>query len=423
MTSLIGAPTALWHAASGWWKAHPFTVDAFFAVLFFVVTTADLYFRSSDGTHRDADLFAYLLLAGQTLSIAARRRTPVAMMYVASVSFVLFWLLDYPLGFDTAAGVGIYSAAANGTDRRRTWVHIGAVLAVMSVLPLLPFTPREGTAAAPLALGVAVFHLAAALLGEIVYQRGRRIDDLEDRAQRAEEALETNARFAVIEERTRIAREMHDIVAHGMSVIAVQAAAAQSIAGTDPEKTVEVLARIENAGRESLTEMRRMLAVLRADEDQQASLAPQPSIQDIPHAVARSVESGVATELVITGLARPLAAGIELTAFRIVQEALTNVRRHAGNAASATVRLAYDPSTLTIDVTDDGRGAVSALSDAGGGNGLIGMRERIEIYDGTFEAGPVAGGGYAVRAVLPVDASESRPSVVSALPAVGEASQ
>jgi signal transduction histidine kinase len=195
---------------------------------------------------------------------------------------------------------------------------------------------------------------------------------------------------------------MHDVVAHSMSVVAVQAAAGREIVHADPDKAAEVFARIEAVGRESLTELRRMLGVLRDTGAEDASLAPQPGIVDIAAAVADSSATGVATDLVTEGSPRPLAPGIELTAYRIVQEALTNVRKHAGRSASATVRLSYDPDVLVVEVTDDGRGAATALAGVGTGNGLIGMRERVEIYGGELTSGPRHGGGYAVRAVLPI---------------------
>jgi signal transduction histidine kinase len=207
---------------------------------------------------------------------------------------------------------------------------------------------------------------------------------------------------------------MHDVVAHGMSVIAVQAAAGREIVHSNPDKAAEVFGRIEAVGRESLTELRRMLGVLRGSGDAEASLAPQPGIADIETAVAHSSTAGVPTELLVDGRRRPLSPGIELAAYRIVQEALTNVRKHAGRAASATVRISYEPRSLTVEVTDDGRGAVSSLSTAGSGHGLIGMRERVEIYGGSLTSGPRPGGGYSVRAVLPVVDADSPSTAASA---------
>jgi signal transduction histidine kinase len=145
-----------------------------------------------------------------------------------------------------------------------------------------------------------------------------------------------------------------------------------------------------------------MLGVLRESGDEQTALAPQPGIHDIAAAVEQSSASGVPTTLVVDGTERPLAAGVELAAYRIVQEALTNVRKHAGSSATATVSIHYRPQDIVIEVTDDGRGAVSALAPTGAGHGLIGMRERVEIYGGELSSGPRAGGGFVVRAVLPV---------------------
>jgi signal transduction histidine kinase len=187
-----------------------------------------------------------------------------------------------------------------------------------------------------------------------------------------------------------------------MSVIAVQAAAGREIVHANPDKAADVFARIESVGRESLAELRRMLGVLRETGDANATLSPQPGIADIAAAVAQSSASGVATELIVDGRQRDLPPGIELAAYRIVQEALTNVRKHAGRTASATVRVSYETHALVVDVTDDGSGAATSLSGIGSGHGLIGMRERVEIYGGELTSGPRQGGGYAVRAVLPI---------------------
>jgi len=264
------------------------------------------------------------------------------------------------------------------------------------------------------AVSMMAFLVVGTAVGVVIRNREQIFVDAQRRAEVAEADRLVEAERAVALERTRIAREMHDVVAHGMSVIAVQAAAAQQIAYTDPDKTVEVLSRIENVGRESLSEMRRMLGVLRDGDGNRGTLSPQPTLSDVAEAVAQSVESGVVTDLIVDGDQRELPPGVELAAFRIVQEALTNVRKHGGRSASAAVRLHYGEDTLMVEVRDDGAGATTSLSRSGGGNGLIGMRERVEIYGGQFSAGPEAGGGYLVRAVLRV--TEDRPGVGSATP-------
>jgi signal transduction histidine kinase len=240
-----------------------------------------------------------------------------------------------------------------------------------------------------------------------VRNRERIFVDTERRAAVAEAERLAAAERAVVSERRRIAREMHDVVAHSMSVITVQAAAGREIARANPDKAAEVFARIETVGREALAELRRMLGILRESGDGDASLSPQPGIADIAAAVAQSSASGVPTGLVVEGDQQALAAGVELAAYRIVQEALTNVRKHAGGAAPTTVRIAYRTDALVVEVTDDGRGALTSLSGSGAGHGLIGMRERVEVYGGEFTAGPRPGGGYAVRAVLPIVHSDA----------------
>jgi len=202
----------------------------------------------------------------------------------------------------------------------------------------------------------------------------------------------------------RIAREMHDIVAHGISVISVQASAAQEIARSDPDRTIGILEDIEATGREALAEMRRMLGVLRKGDDHKVALSPQPSLTELSTSVAQRVEAGLPTELVIAGQQHPLSPGLELAAFRIIQEALTNVAKHAGDSSTAIVALTYEPTTFTVSITDTGRGAVSSLSSTGSGHGLIGMQERVDAYDGEFAAGPRTGGGYQVQAVFPLNA-------------------
>lgn len=401
----------------GWITAHSFALNAFVFTSFCLITVGDVIVNGeSDGG--GANALAYLLLVGQTLPLALRLRYPLGTMYVVCVSIGLYWVLDFPLGFDSAAAVAIYSGAALGRGRRRAWRHVGLVTTVVTVTALLPWSLSQEDNGLIVAAGFAAVHVAAALLGEVVYQRRQRIADLEMRAREAEENLELRARMAVVDERQRIAREMHDVVAHGMSVISVQAAAAQEIARDDPERTLEVLANIERVGRDSLTELRRMLGVLRNTHQPDETLAPQPGLNDVADAVAQSVAAGLPTTFSISGTPTVLPAGVELAIYRIVQESLTNARKHAGQSATSSVRLSYGVESITIEVRDDGVGAMSSLAATGAGNGLVGMRERVEIYGGELSAGPVRGGGFMVCASLPLD-RVARPSVASAtLPAL-----
>ncbi|MGZ4701390.1 MAG: sensor histidine kinase [Ilumatobacteraceae bacterium] len=308
----------------------------------------------------------------------------------------------------------LYAVAAHAEHRRRAWWAIGVACASLMVTACVSVLDRPDGFAYLQALSVVAFLIGAMAAGVLIRNRERIFVDTERRAAAAEADRLAEAQRAVARERSRIAREMHDVVAHGMSVVAVQAAAGREIVHSNPDKAAEVFARIEAVGRESLSELRRMLGVLRDGGDDEASLAPQPGMADIAGAVAQSSATGVATELVIDGQQQPLAPGIELAAFRIVQEALTNVRKHAGGSASAIVRISYEPDVLVIEVTDDGRGAATSLSGVGTGNGLIGMRERVEVYGGQFTSGPRRGGGYAVRAALPIVNSGARASAPAA---------
>ena len=209
--------------------------------------------------------------------------------------------------------------------------------------------------------------------------------------------------LAAIQERSRIAREMHDVVAHTLSVVVAQADGGRFTARTDPSAAARTLETIADVSRAALTEMRSLLGVLR-DSDGELALGPQPSIEDIPGLVAQAREAGLDVSLVVTGTPHALPIGAGLAAHRIVQEALTNVRRHAGPKARAYVQLAWEPDALVATVSDDGRGA-AAVGD-GVGQGIVGMMERSSMFGGTLTAGPRAGGGWVVRARLPVTRAE-----------------
>jgi signal transduction histidine kinase len=225
----------------------------------------------------------------------------------------------------------------------------------------------------------------------------KRARDLGRRAERLEREREAQARAAVLDERARIARELHDVVAHGMSVMVVQAGAARSLLNGDADPRVhDHLRSLEASGRQSLSEMRRLLTVLRDDDE--LALEPLPGMDQLDALVSATRQAGVDVSVQIEGQPEPLAPGIDLTAFRIVQEALTNTIKHAGPAhARLTVR--YSSDTLELEIVDDGRG--KAAGD-GTGHGLIGMRERAALYGGELQAGAREDGGYAVRVRLPI---------------------
>jgi signal transduction histidine kinase len=241
------------------------------------------------------------------------------------------------------------------------------------------------------------------VLGREVYQRRQTLERLEERAERAEREREEQAARAVAEERARIARELHDVVAHQMTVMTLQAEGARRIAKDADPRVLEALDTIRGSGHEALSEMRRMVGLLRT-EPEDVDLAPQPGVDRLDELVAHMREAGLAVEITRDGSERPLAPGVDVNVYRIVQESLTNVLRHGGPGASASVTLSYLPDSVEVDVVDDGRGGASSLNGHSGGHGLVGMRERVALLDGQFRAGPRPGGGFEVHAMIPVPA-------------------
>ena len=233
--------------------------------------------------------------------------------------------------------------------------------------------------------------------GSALGRKFEEADEAKERAARAEREREQRARTAVAEERARIARELHDVVGHSVSVMTVQASGVRRLLRPDQDREREALLVVERTGREALAEMRRMVGVLRRPEEAPA-LAPQPSLDHLSRLVEQAREAGLPVELRIEGEAIQLPAGVDLTAYRLVQEGLTNVVKHA-EATRAEVLVNYGDGYVEVTVRDDGKGVGNG---DGGGHGLVGMRERVSVYGGEIDAGPQTGGGYRLRAKLPL---------------------
>lgn len=236
--------------------------------------------------------------------------------------------------------------------------------------------------------------------GRLVRSRRGLAAQLADRAVLLEHERDQQASLAAAAERNRIARELHDVVAHCVNVMVLQAGAERRVLGNERPETVETLQAIEDTGRQALGELRRLLGIVRA-EGEDPALEPQPTLAELHTLIEHAQRAGVDAQLRVEGEPRPLPPGLELSGFRIVQEALTNTLKHAA-ATSATVTVRYRPAALELEITDDGPGAPDH-DETGGGHGLIGMRERVAIFDGTLDAGPRAGGGFRVSARLPVE--------------------
>jgi signal transduction histidine kinase len=346
-------------------------------------------FSSSMGT--GSAVLTAIVSAATTLPIALRRRAPLAACAAGLLPFpVVLAITDVRVLFYgglLAMLVLVYSGARYGRDRQGLVagaLGAGVLAFVQARVPSLH------------QLGEIAFEwmamIAAWTTGRVIHVRERRADASEERAHE----LAEQARTALQQERARIARELHDVVAHAISMIVVQAGASEQIVAEDPERARASFRSIRAAGSEALGEMRRLLGVLREDGDELA-LDPQPGLAGVDALVAQARAVGLSVELHVGGTCQPLSPGLDLTAYRIVQEALTNVRKHAG-AQRAQVRVDYRDA-LEIEVVDDGREMTTVN---GSGHGLVGMRERVALYGGTLDAGPRPGGGFRVRAVLPI---------------------
>ena len=235
--------------------------------------------------------------------------------------------------------------------------------------------------------------------GRVVHGGDVRVVALEERTAALDRERDARAQALVAEERARIARELHDVVAHSISVMGVQAGAVRRVLDRDQDEQREALLSVEQTGRQALAEMRRLLGILRRSDDDLAH-APPPSMDGVAALVERARDAGLRVDLRIEGEPLPLAPGVDISAYRIIQEALTNTLKHA-MPARATVVVRYLRHELQLEVIDDGRGAAQ---NGDGGHGLIGMRERVDLYGGRLQTGPQRGGGYAVRASLPLEA-------------------
>jgi signal transduction histidine kinase len=329
--------------------------------------------------------------------VAVRRRWPLGAGSVALLATALM-ILDAKPSQSVAVGVAwmcaLYGIAV-WTDTRGFVTGLG-VLALSNVISYFSAPPRHFHNNV---LFTVVPAIAMYLVRRAVRDRQLRAETLAARAELLEREHEVRANQAVAEERARIARELHDLVAHNVSVMVVQAGAERHALPAGQDSTREALTSIEQAGRQALAEARRLLGMLRRNGEHEG-LEPQPSVDQIDVLVEQIQRAGLPVKLVIEGEPAPLPAGVDLCAYRIVQEGLTNALKHAG-PAHAEVLLRYEPRGLDIEVVDDGQGLASANGD-GSGHGLIGMRERVALYGGSLETGPRDGGGFEIRAHLPL---------------------
>jgi len=332
----------------------------------------------------DVPLWVVLLFAVGSGALYWRRQAPVVVLVVVLAA----WALTLGSGFADLGGqalVAVYGLGRYGTVER--WGHVG-VDAALIVLVLDGVTSNDPWGG--VAFGAVVFFA--------VWYAARWLRLRSERESRLLREKQQEAERIVAEERARIARELHDVVAHRVSLMTVQAGAAKTVAVTDPTAAVRAMAAVEDAGRQALDELRHLLGVLRPTSTDDA-MQPQPGLAELDTLVEQTRRAGVDVSLTTEGAVTGLPARVELSAYRIVQESLTNVIKHAGPGAHTRVRLTNDGSTLLVEVTDDGSGGTVL---PGTGHGLVGMRERALLLGGSLDVGPGADGGFDVRACLPL---------------------
>ncbi|MGW1377961.1 sensor histidine kinase [Streptomyces sp. NPDC002446] len=389
-------------------RRHPTGVDTFWAVL--LLGFSGLWIAADLGGVRQ--ILVTIFTLGLCLVIALRRKVPVVMLLLTAaigVGQLIFRITPIPA--DLAMFVIAYTVASGPTIPR--WASRCALVGALVGPSLSTWRLSSGRSGQPVwemlfftALLTVPFVLAW-VLGDSMRTRRAYWAQLEEKAARLEKEREAQSRIAVAAERARIARELHDVVAHNVSVMVVQADGAAYVLDAAPEQTRQALETISGTGRQALAEMRRLLGVLRTGEQPESGeYVPQPGVEQLSELIDQVRGAGLPVDFRMEGEPRPLPSSVELTAYRIVQEALTNTRKHGGPDVGATVRLSYRDDELDLLVEDDGRGAQHELYEEGGadglGHGLIGMRERVGMVGGSLTAGPRPGGGFRVSAVLPL---------------------
>jgi signal transduction histidine kinase len=345
------------------------------------------------GADRKDDLPISLLVV---LPLTVRRFWPfTAFVAVAALAVLTSTYTSTPIVQVLAVGLASFATGLSVRDRTRSALGVVSVAAVMAIA----FVAQDVDPVMGLVLPFVVV-VPSWLAGDVVQTRRIEAANREAEAERAVRETEGRLRAAAAEERRHMARELHDVVAHGVSVMLIQSGAARQVVRTSPDRAEEALLTVEATGREAMAELRRLLGVLN-DEGEAPGLAPQPGVDQLGALVERVREAGLPAELAIDGAPRPLPASLDMTVYRIAQEALTNALRYARRAATL-VHVSYEPDQLRLEILDDGP-ATPADAAEGSGRGLVGMEQRAALVGGRLEAGPRLGGGYAVRAWLPLE--------------------
>ncbi|MFC4495250.1 sensor histidine kinase [Streptomyces ovatisporus] len=405
-------------------RRHPTWVDSCWAVLLLMISA--VWFISSVESDSEGlpqgpkeQTAAVPIVLALCLVVALRRRAPEKMLVLTTGTGVAQVVTHVDVGPGNFAMLVIVFTVASRNIRWASRFALGGAVAAPTIATLR--WPDDNQTLAGTILGdifLTVTFVLAWVLGDSLRTRRAYYAQLEERATRLEKEREAQTKIAAAAERARIARELHDVVAHNVSVMVVQADGAAYVLDSAPDQAKQALSTISGTGRQALAEMRRLLGVLRTGEsgadgasgrDGAGEYVPQPGVDQLSELIEQVRGAGLTVNFAIEGTPRPLPSSIELTAYRVVQEALTNSRKHGGPDVGATVRLHYGPDELALLAEDDGRGADRDMYEEGGtdglGHGLIGMRERVGMVGGSLETGPRPGGGFRICAVLPLKAA------------------
>ncbi|MET9021099.1 sensor histidine kinase [Actinopolymorpha sp. NPDC004070] len=400
-----------------WLRDRPDLVDGAVAFVLVIASVAGLNYRSYAGiTFRSPDAWGVVLAVLVAAPLALRRRFPVTVAVIVISAYMALGFADYSSSVGSVAALlMIYTVGAHSTAPRSLAVTVATTIASIVFL----YVQRDTYASIGMTFDAITVGLQVLVYGGMwsiaraMRARRRYLVALEDRASRLERAASAEVRAALAEERARMARELHDVVAHHVSVMTVQAGAARRTIDRAPERSVEAMRAVEQTGREALEEMRRIVGALRAaDQDEtdgSVQLSPRTGVAELGPLLDRAREAGLQVELTVVGEPRPLTSSVDLAIFRVVQESLTNTLKHVGPTRAA-VLLRYEPEAVVVGVTDDGsprRGTSYPAADPqridhGLGHGLVGMRERVTLNGGTLYTGTRMVGGFEVLATLPL---------------------
>ena len=383
-------------------RANPLVVDALIAIAVASLAVVEMQGAAeSEEGFRDSDGLGVLLVLAMTLPLGLRRVAPLGSLALITAAIGLHAALGYDhIQLGTAASFFGVGSVAYLTDNRRALVALLLAAVGIGVFYTTTRVPFDNYGV----IGTSGVWLAGWIIGSLFRIRRRHAAAVERRAEVLEQDSEARAREAVADERARITRELHDIIGHTLNLIVVQAGAARAVFKSRPDQALESLSSIETTARQSLSDMERMLGILQPPEAEAVPYGPQPGLGQVDRLAEQFTDAGLPVEVNVAGEPQKLPTSLDLSAYRIVQEALTNALKHAG-PARARVGISYLADKLELDIIDDGQGSGDDGHNAGGGRGLIGMRERVSLFGGELAVGPGAEGGFRVHASLPLEGS------------------